>query len=240
LSAGAFGGFAAIAPGSWIEIYGTYLAASARNWADSDFVNGVAPTSLGGVTVSVGGKAAFIDYVSPGQINALVPSDAPVGPVEIRLTNTNGTSDGFAIYVNQTQPGLLAPPSFQIGGKQYLAALFTDGSFAIPQNAITGVPSHPAKPGDTLTVYGVGFGAVSPAFTAGTVVTQANSLTTPVRFLFGATAATASYSGLVPSYTGLYQFNVVVPNVAANNATPISLTLGGVADSQTLYIAIAN
>ena len=240
LTAGAFGGFTAIAPGSWIEIYGTYLASSTLGWSGSDFINGIAPTTLGGITVSIGGKAAFIDYVSPGQIDALVPSDAPLGPVEVTIKNAIGTSDGFGIYVSQTQPGLLAPPSFQIGGKQYLAALFTDGSFAIPLNAITGVASHPAKPGDTLTIYGIGFGPVSPGFTAGTVVTQANSLTTPVQFLFGSTPATATYYGLVPSYTGLYQFNVVVPNVTANNAVPISFTVGGAKGSQTLYIAVAN
>jgi len=238
LSASAFGGFTAISPGSWIEIYGVNLASTTQGWSGSDFSNGVAPTSLAGVSVSIGGKPAFIDYVSPGQVNALVSSDAPVGPVDITLTNANGTSDGFGINVNQTEPGLLAPPSFQIGGKQYLAALFTDGTFAIPQNAIPGVASRPAVPGDTLIIYGVGFGPVNPGFSAGTVVTQGNALTSPVVFEFGSTSVTPSYAGLVPSYTGLYQFNVVVPNVATNSAAPISFTLGGVKGTQTLYIAV--
>jgi uncharacterized protein (TIGR03437 family) len=57
---------------------------------------------------------------------------------------------------------------------------------------------------------------------------------------FGTTAATLSYYGLAPSFTGLYQFNVVVPSVAANNALPISFSLGGVKGSQTLYIAVQN
>ena len=213
VSASAFGGFTSIAQGSWIEIYGVNLAGDTRGWSGSDFVNGVAPNSLDGVTVSIGGALAFIDYISPNQIDALVPSNAPTGVQEVTVTNANLTSDGFGIYVDPTQPGLLAPSSFLIGGKQYLAALFADGSFAIPENAIAGVPSHPAKPGDTLIVYGVGFGPVDGGFTAGTVVTQGNSLNTPVQFLFGNTPATASYYGLAPSYTGLYQFNVVVPNV---------------------------
>lgn len=240
LSAGAFGGFASIAPGSWMEIYGTNLANSTLSWADSDFVNGVGPTSLGGVTVSIGGKAAFIDYVSPGQINALVPSDVPTGAANVTVTNAGQVSDSFGLIVNPTEAGVLAPASFQVAGKQYLAALFTDGSFALPANAISGVSSRPAKPGDTLLVYGVGFGPVSGGLTAGTVVTQANSLTIPVQFLFGTTAATASYYGLAPSFTGLYQFNLVVPQVSNNLALPFSFTLGGVKSTQTLYVAVQN
>jgi uncharacterized protein (TIGR03437 family) len=242
VSAGAFGGFSSIAPGSWIEIYGTNLTTSApTEWSGSQFTNGVAPTQLGDVTVSVGGQAAFIDYISPGQVNALVPSNAPLGSAEITLTNSQGTSIGFPIYVDQTQPGLLAPSSFIVGGKQYVAALFSDGqTFALPANAISGVPSRPAAPGDTLTIYGVGFGAVTGGLTAGTVVTAENSLTSPVEFLFGNTQATLTYDGLAPSFTGLYQFNVTVPNVATNTAEPISFALSGTKGSQTLYIAVQN
>jgi uncharacterized protein (TIGR03437 family) len=207
----------------------------------SDFGNGVAPTSLDGVSVSVGGKAAYLDYISGGQINALVPSDAPTGTVPVTVTNANGTSDKFWLIVNPTQPGLLAPTSFIVGGKQYVAALFSDGqTFALPQNAIAGVPSHPAKPGETLTIYGVGFGPVTPAITAGTLVTQQNSLTTPIQMSFGTALATLPYYGLAPSFTGLYQLNVVVPSVASNNALPLTFSLGGVKGSQTLYIAVQN
>lgn len=46
----------------------------------------------------------------------------------------------------------------------------------------------------------------------------------PPELLFGATPAVVSYYGLAPSFTGLYQFNVVVPHVAADNAEPISIT----------------
>lgn len=241
VSAAAFGGFPAIAPGSWIEIYGDNLFSGApQQWTLSEFTNDVAPTSVGGVTVSIGGRAAFIDYVSSGQVNALVPSNATVGPSSITLTNANGTSGSIPIYVNTTEPGVLAPANFAIGGKQYIAALFSDGqTFALPQNALPGVPSRPAQAGDVLTIYGVGFGPVSGGFTAGTVVTANNSLTTPVAVSFGSISAVITYDGLAPSFTGLYQFDVVVPNgIAANAAEPISFSLGGVKGTQTLYIAV--
>jgi uncharacterized protein (TIGR03437 family) len=242
ISAGAFGAFPTIAPGTWIEIYGTNLTASAPlQWSGSQFINGVAPTEVGDVTVSIGGQPAFIDYISPSQVNALVPSNVPAGSVEITLTNANGTSGGFPIYVSPTQPGLLAPSSFVVGGKQYLAALFSDGqTFVLPANAISGVPSRPAMVGETITIYGIGFGPVTGGFTAGTIVTAQNSLTTPIQIFFGSTQATPSYYGLAPGFTGLYQFNVVVPSVSANMSLPISFSLGGVKGTQTLYIAVAN
>ena len=239
VSASAFGGFTAIAPGSWIEIYGSNLAPNTNNWTSTEFNNGVAPTSLGGVSVSIGGAPAFIDYVSPGQIDALVPSNAPTGAQELTVTTANGVSDGFGIIVNQTEPGLLAPFA-PIGGKQYVGALLPDGTFALPANAVSGVATRPAMVGETLTIYGVGFGPVSPGFSAGILVTQLNSLITPIQFLFGSTQATVTYYGLAPSFTGLYQFDVTVPSVSANSAEPISITLGGVKGSQTLYIAIQN
>lgn len=239
VSASAFGGFAAIAPGSWIEIYGSNLAPDTRGWGNSDFNNGVGPTSLDGVKVAIGGAPAFIDYISPGQIDALVPSNAPTGVQELTVTTANGASDGFGLTVNQTEPGLLAPFA-PIGGKQYVGALLPDGTFALPVGAISGVASRPAMVGEILTIYGVGFGPVTGGLTAGTLVTQLNSLTTPIQFLFGSTPATVTYYGLAPSFTGLYQFDVTVPNVGANSAEPISITLGGVNGSQTLYIAVQN
>jgi uncharacterized protein (TIGR03437 family) len=239
ISAGAFGAFTTVTPGTWIEIYGMNLSSTARSWAGSDFMNGIAPTMLDNVGVSVGGKAAFVDSIGPGQVNALIPSDAPLGPTVLTVANANGTSDGYALQVNPTQPGFLAPPAFTIGGKQYVAALFPDAqTFALPTSAIPGVPSRPAKSGDVLTIYGIGFGPVNPAIPAGTVVTQSNSLATQISVSFGSTSANLTYYGLVPSFTGLYQFNVVVPAVAANNALPISFTLGGLKGSQTLYIAV--
>lgn len=198
LSASAFGGFTSVAPGSWIEIYGDNLfAGPAQGWTLSQFTDGVAPTSVAGVTVSVGGTAAFIDFVSVNQVNALIPSNAPAGASSLRLTNANGTSDSYPIYINATEPGVLAPSTFTVNGKQYIGALFSDGTtFVLPANAIPGVPSRPARAGDVLTIYGVGFGPVSGGFTAGTIVTAANSVDAPVEFSFGNTPATVNYPAL--------------------------------------------
>jgi uncharacterized protein (TIGR03437 family) len=238
-SAGAFGTFPSIAPGSWIEIYGSNLAATQRGWAGGDFVNGTAPTTLDGVKVTVAGQPAFIDYVSPTQVNALLPSNLPLGSQQLVLTTASGSTLTSQVTIDAVDPGILAPPAFVVNGTQYAAALFADGStFALPQAAIAGVPSRPAKPGDTLVLYGIGFGAVSGGLTAGTVVTQSNSLLAPFEVDIAGVPAQVAYFGLAPGFTGLYQFNVTVPQVADSNAAPLTFKLNGVAGSQKLYIAV--
>jgi uncharacterized protein (TIGR03437 family) len=155
VSASAFGGFTSISPGSWIEIYGNSLASDTRSWATADF-NGInAPTSLDGTAVTIGGKPAFIDYISPGQVNALVASNTSTGPQQLTITTAAGASGATTVTVNAVEPGLLAPASFTINGTPYPAAFFSDGTSVLPTGAIAGVASRPAKPGDTIILYGV-------------------------------------------------------------------------------------
>jgi uncharacterized protein (TIGR03437 family) len=238
--ASAYGAFPTVAPGSWIEVYGTNLSTTTRGWTSGDF-NGVnAPQFLDGVSVTFGGQLAFVSYISPTQINAQVPSSVGPGPQQIFVSNASGSSAPVGINVVTTMPGLLAPAQLKIGGKQYVAAFFPDGTYVLPPNSIPGITSKDAKPGDTIVLYGVGFGPVSPTAKAGQTVQFQNKLTTPVQILFGQTSAALAYQGLSPGSVGLYQFNVVVPNVAASDATQLTLTQGGVANQQTLFTAVSN
>jgi uncharacterized protein (TIGR03437 family) len=241
VSAAAYGGFSAVAPGSWVEIYGSNLAPDTRQWAGGDFNGNSAPTSLDGVTVNIGGQLAFIDYISsgPGQINAQLPSNiATGGTLQVTVTNDSVTSPPFNITANPTKPGLLAPAAFQIGGKQYVVALLPDGTYVLPPGSIAGLASRQAKPGETIVMYGIGFGSTAPDFPAGQIVTANNQLALPLQLLFGQTPAQLSYDGLAPGYVGLYQFDVVVPGVASSDLVPLTFNLGGVAGTQTLYIAV--
>jgi uncharacterized protein (TIGR03437 family) len=239
LSASAFGGFASVAPGSWVEIYGSNLASVTRGWTGADFTGDIAPISLSGVSVSVGGEAAFIDYISPTQVNAQLPSTiAPASSVPLTVMNSNGTSTALDLVVNAVEPGLLAPAQFKIGTNQYVVGVLTDGSYALPAGAISGVSSRPAKPGETMVLYGVGFGAVTPAIPAGQIVSEANQLAETLEIDFGQAQAQLAYAGLAPNLVGLYQFNVVVPAVVDNNLTPVTFHLGGVPGTQTLFTAV--
>jgi uncharacterized protein (TIGR03437 family) len=237
----AFGGSKTIAPGSWIEIYGQNLAPDARSWAGGDFSGSSAPTSLDGVKVTIGGQPAYVAYISAGQVNVQVPSGVGTGTQSIVLSTAAGTSAPYPITVASTQPAVLAPATFVVSGKQYAAALFSNGStFALPPGALPGVASQYAKPGDTLILYGIGFGPTTPNINAGQVVSTGNSLAMPLQVTFAGTPATLTYQGLAPSFVGLYQFNIVVPTVANNDFVPLGISLAGTPISQTVYTAVHN
>ena len=239
ISASDFGAFSSVAPGSWIEIYGSNLAADTRQWATSDFTGVTAPTSLDRTTVTIGPRSAFIDYVSSTQINAQVPSDIGSGQLQLTVGTSAGTSANYPITVALTQPGFYAPASFFVGGKQYVAATFTDGTtFVAPPGAIPGFTSRQAKPGETIILYGVGFGTVDANIPAGQIVQQANTISLPFQLSFGTAQATLQYSGLAGGFVGLYEFWAVVPNIADNDLVPLTFTLNGVSGTQTLYTAV--
>ncbi|MCW5981587.1 MAG: hypothetical protein KIT09_26110 [Bryobacteraceae bacterium] len=240
ISAGAYGAFQTFAAGSWVEIYGRNFSVGDQMWTAGDFTGTTAPTKLGGATVTIGGRSAFVNYISPGQVNVQAPSGIGTGPLPIVLTTPTGASAPFTLTAEATKPGLLAPSSFAIGGTQQIVALFSDGAYVLPPGAIAGVNSRRARPGDTIIFFGIGFGDVTPNVPAGQIAQRQNALASPVTVSFGGIPATVTYQGLAPNFVGLYQLNVIVPNVAANDAVPLTVTQGGVSIPQSLAIAVGN
>ena len=235
-SAGGFSAKAGVAPGTWLEIFGGDFAAAACLWQGADFNGTTAPTSLGGVSVNIGGTNAFIDYVSAGQVNVQVPSGIPIGDsVPLVLSNAAGSSAPYVLKTADMAPALLAPAQapFLVNGKQYVVAQLLDQSFV-------GIPSRPAKPGDLLTIYGIGFGPVTPVTAPGDIATQATNLDTNATFLFGQTRADVPYQGLAPSFVGLYQFNVKVPDNVAVGDSPLTVQLGAIKANQNLFVNIGH
>ena len=144
--------------------------------------------------------------------------------------------------MNQVQPGLLAPAALKVGDKQYTEAIFPDGTtLALPAAvaaAMQGSPARAPRPGETIVLYGVGFGTVTPDPGAGTIVANDNSLTLPFQIFFGGKPATVSYAGLAPGMIGLYQFNVVVPDTTPGDAVPLTFAVGLNTGQQVLYTAV--
>jgi uncharacterized protein (TIGR03437 family) len=238
VSASDFGQIPSLSPGSWIEIYGSSLSTTTRAWQGSDFQGNHAPTSLEGTKVTINGQDAFIDYISSGQINVQVPSGLASGVQLLKVTSPGGVSPAYQVVINPAEPGLDAPPAWNINGTQYVVAEFPDGTFVLPSGAIPGISSRPASPGDTMVLYGVGFGSVTPAIPAGEIVTQLNKLAAAFKISIGGVPAGISYAGLAPNYVGLYQFNIVVPQVPPGNSVPVTFELGGVSGTQSLYTAV--
>ncbi len=204
-----------LAANTWASVFGQGLSASTHAWQGSDFVNGQLPTQLTGVAVSLNGQPAYVSYVSPAQINFLVPADLPAGPVQVVTTNNGLTSTSVAATFQTT-----APSFFMFPGNKYIAATHSDGfSLTGPPSLIPGATTTPVLPGETVVLYGNGFGATTPGTPNGQIISTPLPLATPPTLTIGGLPATITFAGL--SGTGLYQINAIVPAVPTNGAIPV-------------------
>jgi len=117
-------------------------------------------------------------------------------------------------------------------------AALVAATFAAGGGQAAAATVRPAHPGEAMILYGVGFGPVSPNISAGDVVQSENQLALPFQIFFGGTPALVSYAGLAPGTVGLYQFNVVVPDIPAGEAVPVTFVVNGNPGQQILYTAI--
>jgi uncharacterized protein (TIGR03437 family) len=233
-----FMGKAGFSSNMYLEIYGNTLSQTQRLWAGSDFQGANAPTSLDDVSVTVNGKPAFIYYISPTQININTPEDSATGPVQVQVKTPLGFSNSVTLNRSRVSPALQTVPQFALGGKQYVVAQTSDfQSFIGSPNMIQGLSFTPARPGQTVLIYALGCGPTNPATHAGVVASQNSALTLPFELRIGGVAASVPFAGVVANTIGLYQFNVVIPNVAAGDQ-PIELLVDGVSNSQNLVITV--
>jgi uncharacterized protein (TIGR03437 family) len=223
----------AIAPNTWVEIKGVNLAPSgdSRIWQGSDFMGTQMPTELDQVSATVNGKNGYVYYISPTQINVLTPPDAMNGAVQVVVTN-NGAAT--AAFTAQAQP--LSPSFFVFNGGPYVAATHVNGTFLGPASLYAGVTT-PAKPGETVVLYGNGFGPTSTPVVSGST-TQTGSLSPPPVIKIGGIAAAVQFAGLVA--VGQYQFNVVVPSNLENGDQSITATYGGQTTQAGTLITVQN
>jgi uncharacterized protein (TIGR03437 family) len=210
-----------LASGTWISIFGSNLSASTYTWQDSDFVSGQLPTFLQGVSVTINGVAAYVAYISPTQINLLAPDDAATGAVQVQVTAAGQKSNTLS-----TPKTGLAPAFFTVVGGAYVAALHADYSLVGAPGLLPGVATQPARPGETILLYGTGFGPTTPPLPAGQLVTTPAPLPVLPQIRIGGIAATVAFGGLVGP--GLYQFNVTVPANLPSGDAAVLATLGGV------------
>ena len=206
----------AIQSGSWISIYGANLADRTYVW-NNDF-----PTSLGGVTVTIDNKPAYLWFVSPTQINLQVPDDPATGLVSAVVTTPSGTVTSSVMLAPQ------GPSLSLLGDEKHVAGeiLTPDGGYDLvgPANTFS-YATRPVKAGETLVLYGVGFGATSPPVPAGQLFSGSAPTASPVTVTIGGLAAKVSFAGIMEA--GLYQINVTVP-AAASGDQAILASVNGV------------
>ena len=231
LNAASFATGQALAQGSLASIFGTALAPSTVSATMIPL-----PPSLGGVSVTIGGVAAPLLFVSSGQINLQVPWTLQSGTADIVVTINGTVSAAFTATVGGVAPGIF---STQFGAGPAIA-INADGSLAAPAGSIPGFATRPAKPGETIVILGTGLGLVTPAITTGAAASDVlrRTIITPT-VLIGGVAAQVFFSGLSPQFVGVNQLNVVVPSVPAGTVS-LQIDEAGVRSTDKVTIAVAN
>lgn len=192
---------AGIAPGSWITIFGTNLSSITDTWADANISSGL-PTSLYGVSVSVGGEPAYVYSISSTQINALAP--------ERECGNRIGDGNKFGRDLLGSQCCRSAGRAGLLSVGNYAAATRLDYGSAVENGTLPGVTTMPAKPGDMVILWGTGFGPTNPSAPAGgeTPSLTTHATASPVTVTVGGLPAPVYGAALAAGYAGLYQVTI--------------------------------
>jgi uncharacterized protein (TIGR03437 family) len=216
----------ATASATWTTIVGANLSQTTRQWTGSDFNGNLLPTSLSGVSVLVDGIPAYVAYVSPTQINVLLPDDSTTGTVSVQVMNSAGSAS------STLQKQTFAPGFFTLANN-YVAAVHADGTLIGPVGLYP--TSTPAHPGEEILLFGTGFGPTNPPTPTGQLVSQPAPAANPIVVSVGGVQVTPLFAGITES--GVYQFNVTVPNVA-NGDEPVIATVGGQSTQSPLNINV--
>jgi len=222
ISAGAFGARTDFAAGTWLEVYGSNFSSVLKEWAGADFNGAIAPQVLDRVRVKVNGKDAYTRFISSGQVNVQAPAN-DIGPMSVTVSNCDKTSAPVNLNQVAAAPGMLTGiPATK------LIAFAPDGT------------TRAAKPGEMVVAYGIGFGPTTPAIAPGEIAGVLTSLASPLAVTIGGVQLTQQqivYGGLAPGFVGLYQFNLIVPDVPDGDQ-PVTIRVGTAAVPQTMTLAV--
>ena len=205
-----------------MTLYGTGLAKSLQVAAPPY------PSSLNGVSVLINNKPAPLYFVSPGQLNVLVPY-ATTGPTATIMVQNGVNSNTVTVPVAATSPGIYTLDQSGSGGG---AILHADYSLV---NA-----AKPAIGGETVLIYLTGLGTVTPPVADGTAGTGSALHTADADLVVyvGGQQATVLFKGLAHGFPGLYQLNVTLPQfLKASGNLPLAIqTLNAYHDQVDIQI----
>jgi len=218
------------APNTIVSLYGSELSFITRSITADDVRNGLLPTMLigSGVRVLVNRVPANIYFVSPSQVNLLIPSSVPPGPAEVILIVDSRSGPAVSIRLEEAAPALyLQAPGIAIATRP-------DGSLVDP--------ASPARPGDWIIVYATGLGQTNPELRYGEAPREAARLARMDLFrvlLAGAAVPpdAVAYAGVAPGFAGLYQVNLKLPDSVPANPE-IRIQLGEHASPSGVAIAL--
>jgi uncharacterized protein (TIGR03437 family) len=204
-----------VAPGSIISIYGA-------NLADTLAIGPVNPLAqtIAGVTVSVGDRVLPLMFVSPTQINAQVFSDLVDGNYSLVVRRAGQADVTAAFTIHRDAPGLFT--STNPDGTSQVLATHADGSPVTPDN--------PAAAGETITVYGTGFGPYDHPVVDGFIIPGNDTwkVADPVAVNAGASTLQPQFAGAATGMVGTTIVQVkLTADVATAAAVDFAVTVNG-------------
>jgi uncharacterized protein (TIGR03437 family) len=206
----------ALAPNAIASIFGTGLAYDTRA-SPPNLLDHMVPQVLAGVRVYVGGIAAPLYYVSPKQINFVIPADVLLGDCDLFIARQGTSGPHVTITVHDAGPGLFQTDQGTI------AAMHANGDIITEHN--------PAQAGELVVLYGTGLGRSNPLLTTG-LITMVPAPIQDLKDLQILVAgkpldpARVQYAGVSPGTPGLYQVILKLPQKLTSNPE-IRLIIGG-------------
>jgi len=221
-----------IQPGSWASIFGTNLAGAVAIW------KGDYPMSLGGVSVTVNGRPAYLSYVGPGQINMQTPDDSARGSVSVVIQTPGGSATSTATLADVS-------PSLNLFDNKHVAGViltpngtgaYAGGTYDLvgPAGAFS-FTTRPVKAGEVLLLYGTGFGPTIPTVYAGIPFSGAAPTVDAVRVTLGGVSVTPISS--VAYASGAYQIALTVPSLPSGDQS-LAMTVGGAQTPANVVVTV--
>ena len=212
-------GGAPAAPGTLLQIRGEYLAAQALSSQANPL-----PKALSGTAVLIGGIAAPVASVSPGQVNVQAPFELTPGqPYQLIVSANGALTTPENVQISDVSPGL----GLGVGG--FVTATRQKEGTAVTQAA-------PARPGEAISVYltGMGLGDINVESGAGGPLEPASNVILPPAVTLDSIPAVLSFAGLAPGQPGIYRIDLKVPDKAPSGELTLQVTQGGASSNAGL------
>jgi uncharacterized protein (TIGR03437 family) len=203
LNAASYG--ARIASNTWVSVIGQGLTPVTRAWTSSDFDGDRIPVSLSGTSILIGDKPGYISYISPTQINVLLPPGLALGLAEAVVRSPAGQSNPFTLEIKARAPA----PFLLSLANGYVVGTFIDGALLGPADFPGQAASRPAREDDIVALYLTGVGKTTPEYPDGTLVWEPLNTSEDLNIWIGEHIVDVLYAVLISP--GLYQVGIRVP-----------------------------
>jgi uncharacterized protein (TIGR03437 family) len=213
-----------LAPGELVRFNGACIGPPDTVVAAFD-ASGKLPTTLGGVSLLIGGSPVPLISVQAGSIVGVVPVEVPTsGTMQLVQLGWRGQGVSRFTALQPANPAL------------FTANLQTSGAaLAVNQDGTVNSAANPAPKGSTIALYGTGTGLTNPVLPDGAAapVSPLAMTALPVTATITGVAAQVIWAGAAPGFAGLSQINVQIPSdLSLQGAVLINLKVGGTALNQ--------